>query len=186
MKNKIIIFLAMNTLLFSFLSCPQNENLNGVSFDKDEFIAQKEKWRSLQIKNYSFEYSFSDYKPDYVVGKITVSENSTKATVVCNEENEEYPTGIELNDTNKYYLDSIEDIFDTLYAEYERAVNRIKAGDFDYIEIKCAYNEKFGYPEYISNPGRGGTKYIEDKYGTILGNRNEDFTFYMQKFSKTK
>ena len=185
MKKIIRFFLAMSILLFSLLSCTQNEELKGVSFDKAEFTAQKKKWQTALIKNYSFDYSFSDYKPEYVVGNSIVTEDSTTANVVCNEESEEYPSGVELDDTSKYYLDSIEDIFDTLYAEYERALKSVEAGDFDYIEIKCTYNENYGYPEYISNPGQGGSKNIKDKNGTMVGNRNADFTFYMQNFSKT-
>lgn len=187
MKKLILfVFLLLAVILFLLLSCTHDVKQKGVSFDKTEFTAQKEKWNSAQIKNYSFDYSFGSYRPDYIVGNVTVTEDNKKANVVCTEESEKYSSGYKLDNTSKYYLDSIEDIFATLYSEYERAIKRVENGDFEYIEIKCSYNEKYGYPEYIANPGKGGSSYIEDKEGNMAGNSNEDFIFYLKNFSLNK
>ena len=114
MKKLILfVFLLLAVILFLLLSCTHDVKQKGVSFDKTEFTAQKEKWNSAQIKNYSFDYSFGSYRPDYIVGNVTVTEDNKKANVVCTEESEKYSSGYKLDNTSKYYLDSIEDIFAT-------------------------------------------------------------------------
>ena len=137
--KKLILFaiLLLSVILLPLLACTNDVKPKGVSFDKAEFSEQKEKWNSAQIKNYFFDYSFCSYRPDYIVGNVTVTEDNKKANVVCTEGSEEYSSGYKLDNTSKYYLDSIEDIFATLYSEYERAIKRVENGDFEYIEIKC-------------------------------------------------
>lgn len=175
MIKKILFFAVLCIVLLMSISCSHNPK--GVLFDKAEFLRQKKIWEDFAITSYSFEYSFDGFMPEYITGMVSVNGNNKEA-IVLKEKKEDITTD------SKYYIDSIEDIFDTLWEEYERAIKTVEAGDYDYIKIDCKYNERYGYPEYVSNPGYGGTKYVENKEGTLVGYRNDDFTFKLTQFSR--
>lgn len=183
MKKNFLLLVTICLSVFTLLSCKRDVNPKGVEFNKTEFDKQKEKWLSSGIDNYIFKYSFSEYKPDYVIGTVTVNKENSNAEVFCTEETEENPNGSKISSDSKYYLANINAIFDALYAEYKRALKTVEAGDFEYIKIDCKYNEQYGFPEYISNPGIGGSKYKENKDGSLVGHRNEDYKFYLKEFT---
>ena len=183
MKKTFLLFVTVFLIIFSTISCKKDADPKGFEFNKEEFDKQKKKWLESGIENYSFKYSFSEYRPDYIIGTVTVNKENSSAEVFCTEETEENPNGTAIASDSKYYLANINAVFDSLYAEYERALKSVEAGDFEYIKIDCKYNEKYGFPEYISNPGIGGSKYKENKDGSLVGHRNEDYTFYLKEFN---
>lgn len=179
MKKNILLFILSLSVLFINISCVE-EDPKGVSFDKTAFSEQKEKWLSSKPESYSFVYSFSTYMPNYVVGNVSVTKDTSTASILLLKDTE---IESELESSSKYYLDSVEDVFDFIYSEYERALKTVESGDYEYIEIKVKYNETYGYPEYISNPGSGGKKDIKDKTNLLIGYSSEDYSFTMTNFS---
>ena len=179
MKKNILLFILSLSVLFINISCVE-EDPKGVSFNKTEFSEQKKKWLSSKPESYSFVYSFSTYMPDYVIGNVSVTKDYSNASILLSK-----GTGdeTELESSSKYHLDSMEDVFDFIHSEYERALKTVESGDYEYIEIKVTYNETYGYPEYISNPGSGGKRDIKDKTGRYVGHNSEDYSFTMTDFS---
>ena len=189
MKKTIFILSALVFVALSAISCKQEVG-KGVSFDTATFNAQKEKWHASGLEEYSFKYSFHGWRPDYIEGDVVVTKDGKTAKVVCDEERDDdgkvIKEGEVVANDSIYYIESIDALFDSLYARYERAKKDVDSGDYDYIQIDCKYNEKYGYPEYISDSSSGGKKDKQKKDDMLVGDLGSNFSFKMKDFSTEK
>lgn len=173
------IFLILGICCFALLtSCVQDIGPEGVSFDKEAFEENKAKWEKAGLKNYNFSFSFHGYRPDLYKGEVTVTNGVANANVY-DDDNSYKEDNPPLPKDSKYYIEDIPMLFDKIYAEYERSLKRVEDGEYRYIEIQCEYDETYGYPVIIKNPGSGGS---EGKKASMMGYRNADFDFKITDF----
>ena len=66
----------LTVLFFIFSSCSDDnsmkKNENKYYFNESEFLKAKANWNSYSMKNYSFDYSISDVKPNSIRGRVSV------------------------------------------------------------------------------------------------------------------
>ena len=188
MKKTIFILSALSIMAFSAISCKQEVG-KGVYFDTATFNAMKEKWKSFDLEDYSFKYSFNDWYPNCIMGDVAVDKNHKTVRVVCDEiinqdDGSIIQEGEIVTKDSKYYFETIEGLFDGLYAEYEAASHIVDSGDYEYIEIFCEYDEEYGYPKEIVARGKGGSKDLS-KLG-LRGTSNSYYIFKMRNFATEK
>lgn len=178
MIKRILPFIGFCMLLI-FTSCVQDIGQEGVSFDKEMFESQKAKWEKINLNNYTFTYSFDGYRPNLYKGESLVVNGVANANVY-DDDNSYKEDNPPLPKDSKYYVEDIPMLFDKIYVEYERSLKRVEDGEYRYIEIQCEYDETYGYPVIIKNPGSGGR---EGKKAGMMGYRNADFDFQINDFS---
>ena len=179
MKKYIPTFFLLCIVACTSFSCIVNTE-KGVSFDIATFNAQKEKWQASGIKEYLFEYEVGpDFDPSEIKGSVSVKTDETIA-VIESKDRTKYPDR-KVSKDDKYYFENIDKIFDLIYSEYEYAFKTINSGDYEYIEIVCTYDSKYGYPNHIYILAHGGTKY--KPANGAKGSSNGYYNFRMKKFS---
>ena len=188
MKKIFPIIFILCLVLATTFSCKMNAE-KGVYFDTATFNAMKEKWKSFDLEEYSFKYSFNDWYPNCIMGDVAVDKNHKTVRVVCDEiinqdDGSIIQEGEIVTKDSKYYFETMEGIFDGLYAEYEAALHIVDSGDYEYIEIFCKYDEEYGYPKEIVARGKGGSKDLS-KLG-LRGTSNSYYNFKMRNFATEK
>ena len=145
MKRKLLV------LIFGFLlfaSCKKHIDPypNGIPLDVQKLVEMKYKWRTLNIKNYSFTYEFDTYMPRYCIGYVTVKDGVGKVTF-----NTEYGRlNPDKGDQYKklYYIASMEDVFDNILDEYLRLKKEKDEGKNDYLDYYAGYDKKYFFLDY--------------------------------------
>ena len=171
---KKLLFLCTMALSLLFAACPVQGSTDLV-FDTDTFYAQKEKWEKSAPEAYCFKYFFSIAIPNEIIGNVSVTNNDHTATV-------KWGTSDRAITDGEYYLSSIEAVFDCIESAYKKSESQIENGDFDYISYKIEYDDKYGFPTYVSNYQTGGTKGTTSKEG-IDGDNPSDIHLRIENFS---
>lgn len=147
----------------------------GVSFDEDEFNLQKAKWEELNIKNYSFEYTFGTGGiPFYTRGKVIV-ENGIGSVEFEDEES--------LNKESICFLEikSIDEAFDAIYKSYLNSIEESKTNS-SHISYNIKYDSEFGFPTSAYDCEE--TNEIEWRLYT--GDSSTDFSLAIEEFEIIK
>lgn len=170
-----MFFLAL--FLIPLFSCSREIMPKGVEFDVEKFNKQKESWSSLGIKKYSFTYSFDGYMPEYIVGNTAVDNEICIVDV-------NYTDGSEskIKYDSKYYIESIDKVFEILNLEYEQALEDVNEKLYDAVIFKCNYNNTYAYPEYISILRVNESDNKKNKNGILVGSANV-LTFRVKYFN---
>lgn len=135
MKVRFILFL----FAFSFfhVSCDENDSNRKIKFDLEEFNINRDKWESLNLQNYSYEYSNSGNSGTGLSSHILMEIENGEIGNVISLENGGYETGDTI---------SINDLFDQIENRYP--INGIVDNSRDgYLtEIRIEYDSNYHYP----------------------------------------
>ena len=145
MKKK---FLVLFLCFLTFVSCKRSVDPypNGKPLDVQELVEMKYKWKTLNIKNYSFTYEFDTYMPTEYIGYVTVKDGVGSVTF------EPERRSPDKNDPYKrlYYMASMEDVFDNTVDKYLRLKTKIDEGKGDYLDYHVKYNEDYFFLEAVT------------------------------------
>lgn len=178
---KKLFYLFMLFFSVTLFSCTSETEPSGVDFNVEEYNKQKELWLSLGIKNYLFDYSFSGYMPEYIIGNTVVENENGTATVTYRTDGKEVPK----ENNSRYYVENIDKIFEILESEYKQALKEVNAEKYYAVIFDCKYNETYGYPEYISLLSFRGPNYTVNR--SLVGDRNDnEFSFRVKQFNVTQ
>ena len=164
--------------VFSFVSCKKHIDPypNGIPLDVQKLVEMKYKWRTLNIKNYSFTYEFDTYMPRYCIGYVTVKDGVGKVTF----DTKDGKLNPDKNDPYKklYYMTSIEDVFDNILDEYLRLKKKKDEGKNNYLDYYAVYDKKYFFLDYAvcntfgptphGEPLGAGPKYFRIKDFKVL------------------
>ncbi len=140
------IFLILGICCFALLtSCVQDIGPEGVSFDKEAFEENKAKWEKLGIKNYSFDYEFTNPKDYTPSGKIHVTVVDGVGSVNL----DDYNFSINLSENKLFYITRIEDFFEHIITIYKMSKQDIENEKYNYIDIQVKYDSAYFFPNYI-------------------------------------
>ena len=145
MKKKFLVLFLCFFLLFS---CKRDVNPypNGKPLDVQELVEMKYKWKTLNIKNYSFTYEFDTYMPTEYIGYVTVKDGVGSVTFEAErgspDKNDPY--------RKLYYMASVEDVFDNLLDDYLQMKTEIDEGKGDYLDYHVKYNEDYFFLEDVA------------------------------------
>ena len=130
-------------VIFCFIcfSCDFNKSKKGLCFDIYSFVENKDKWLNSGLENYSFSYSISTYRPEYIIGDVTVKNKACESAEIYINDSDRTP----VSQDNKFYLNTIEAVFDFIYQEYEDAFKMLESKECQYVEIICEYDDVYGY-----------------------------------------
>lgn len=143
MKN--LKFLLLFIFCINFVSCVEIETIvPGVSFDEEEFNAQNKKWNELNIKNYSFKYTFGRYDLPYETRGNVIVENMV-GTVEFEDEDD-------LDKESIFFLEikSIDEAFKAIYDNYNKSLEKSETNS-SYITYRIKYDSDYGFPMHVSN-----------------------------------
>ena len=145
MKKKITWLLIL-VISFSVFSCPnryENRLLDIIKLKNN-----KKNWEILRIKNYSFTYSFGTYMQGYVVGHVEVKNGIGKVSF------EDIPHHIpdkEDPKEKKYYITSIEEVFDNILSEYLNYKKKLDNKEIERLYYhNVEYDENYFFIKYLS------------------------------------
>ena len=145
MKKKITWLLIL-VISFSVFSCPnryENRLLDIIKLKNN-----KKNWEILRIKNYSFTYSFGTYMQGYVVGHVEVKNGIRKVSF------EDIPHHIPDKDDpkeKKYYITSIEEVFDNILSEYLNYKKKLDNKEIERLYYhNVEYDENYFFIKYLS------------------------------------
>lgn len=145
MKSKLLLIISCSVILCSCFSCMINDTPQ-VIFDEEKFEAQKEKWKSLDLKNYTFDYAFGNASnPFRVRGTVTVQDGNSVVELI-NEKKER----TEIDSSNNYYLKDIDAAFDLIYNNYTNALEKCKINQSK-IWFDIDYDSVYGFPRNAAN-----------------------------------
>ena len=137
------------TFCFFFLfSCKRDVDPypNGKPLDVQELVEMKYKWKTLNIKNYSFTYEFDTYRPEAYKGYVTVKDGVGSVTFEAErgspDKNDPY--------RKLYYMTSVEDVFDNTADKYLLLKTKIDEGKGDYLDYHVKYNEDYFFLEDVA------------------------------------
>ena len=145
MKKKFLVLFLCFFLLFS---CKRSVDPypNGKPLDVQELVEMKYKWKTLNIKNYSFTYEFDTYMPTEYIGYVTVKDGVGSVTFEAErgspDKNDPY--------RKLYYMASVEDVFDNLLDDYLQMKTEIDEGKGDYLDYHVKYNEDYFFLEDVA------------------------------------
>jgi len=133
---------------FLLLSCKKyiDPYPNGRPLDVQKLIEMRYKWKSLNIKNYSFTYEFDTWRPKCYIGYVTVKNSVGTVTF-----NTEYGGSVpDRDDPYKklYYMASMEDVFDNILDEYLMLKQKKDEGKQDYLDYYAGYDKKYFFLDY--------------------------------------
>ena len=145
MKKKFTLFLILVVPLLIF-SCPKRyENR---LLDVVQLKSNKKNWEALGIKSYSFTYSFGTYMQGYVVGHVEVKNGIGKVSF------EDIPHHIPDKDDpkeKKYYITSIEEVFDNILSEYLNYKKKLDNKEIERLYYhNVEYDENYFFIKYLS------------------------------------
>lgn len=151
MIKKMLLWplILITSLLFS--SCPFGSIRDGdhvmqrKSFDEETFLFMWEKWKSLEIKNYTFNYYCRYfYGGTFYSAKVTVKNGSGNVDKVY--VNDFDDSGYVLS--SLYYVYSINDIYEHIWDFYTDKKQRVQEGSLTgiYSDGKAGYDEKYHIP----------------------------------------
>ncbi len=147
MKQRLLIFL-MIILVFLF-SCNRSQPSNHL--DVKSHNEMLEKWKALNIKNYSFKYYFttniSAYGPRNIQGYVKVKNGVGEVSFKKDRPGK-------ATKGSYYYITSIEDAFNNVlnnYLMYKEKLDKKEISYLWYTESKYRkrYDEKYFFPKYI-------------------------------------
>lgn len=160
MKKLQCLFIIL--LCASFFSCKQEEVVKPIHLDVAKLKEMKTKWQSLDIKNYSFTYVFNVWKPDLHTGYVKV-ENGIGKVIFKIEGSYEAPDPDDEWD-KRYYITSIDKVFDNILDMYLWDKKRWENGKLDYFDYGnfsngVKYHPSYFFPEKMrvshEKPGSG-------------------------------
>ena len=141
-------YIVVAVCVFLFFSCKGTVDPypNGRPLDVQKLVEMKYKWKTLNIKNYSFTYEFDTYKPRFCVGHVTVKDGVGTVTFET-----KYAHVPDKNRPSEklFYITSIEDVFDNMLDDYFRLKKEMDEGKRDYLNYYQQYNEKYFFLEGI-------------------------------------
>ena len=133
---------------FLLFSCKRSVDPypNGKPLDVQKLVEMKYKWKTLNIKNYSFTYEFDTYMPTEYKGYVTVKDGVGSVTF------DPERRSPDKNDPYKklYYMASMEDVFDNSLDDYLQMKTKIDEGKGDYLDYHVEYNEDYFFLEDVT------------------------------------
>lgn len=151
--KKVLLLVIFGLMCFS---CNFNKSKKGLYFDMSSYVENKSKWQNAGLENYSFTYSVSTYRPEYIIGEVTVKNNACESAEIYINDSDLESTPV--NPSDKFYLNTIDAAFDFIYHEYEDASKVIESKEYQYVEIVCEYDDIYGYPVLIRCLSSDGTE----------------------------
>jgi len=137
MKFKFVFL--MFVLFVSFGSCDKEKDLSitYVSFDKELFQMNRDKWNDLNLKNYSYEYTLSSIHYYEIVikeGEVFSVESS-----------------VDLKIALANYM-TIDELFEEIESRYLVIGDILKEGStsYSYKEIKVEYDDEYYFPTLVN------------------------------------
>ena len=146
MKKNQIPFL----IWFCFLSCAVSY-LPSARFDEDLYNQQLEKWQSLNITNYSFNWCIHGNTPNEdIFGFVTRNGEVFTVKISYDKDffNDEKVKNKVPQEGDEPYLTSIEDTFNLIQSTYHAQKERFDKGELYTVNATANYNKDYYFPEY--------------------------------------
>ena len=145
---KRILLICLITSL-SFFSCYSPGTSRFLDVEKHNEMLKK--WKELNIKNYSFTYSF-EYWPGYpcfkIIGHVTVKNGVGKVVLESNSWERELDDFCRERDY--YYITNMEEVFQRVLDQNEKNQQDMAKKKFQRVRYNHErYNTKYFFPQYI-------------------------------------
>ena len=150
MKKFFVILFTVFALLL--ISCEAGSEEPYVQFDEAAYWEAKEKWLSLNSKNYNFSYVISSDAtgPNYPEVVVTVVDGSASYELVAETEDDKN----RFDDNDACFI-SAEYLFEFIWDLYEEAKKTVDAKPDGLVSkiVDVQYDQKLGFPLFISSYG---------------------------------
>ena len=139
--KKISLTLILACVIFS---CEYSTK--SLHLDLVKFVQMKENWEKKNINNYSFTYSFDTYMPSAYIGYVKVSNGVGSVTF---EGEPHHKPDVNRSYDKKFYITSIEEVFNYILYEYTKAKKELDEGKYAYIRYyPVDYDNEYFFPTY--------------------------------------
>ncbi|MBI9059048.1 MAG: hypothetical protein JEZ01_14885 [Labilibaculum sp.] len=137
MKAKFLLF-CFFCVSIVFVSCDKENNT--VDFDKEEFQANRDQWNSLNLQDYSYEYSNSGYSFSGIAShsKIEIVDGEVEKIEALVE------NGIQ--DADNYLIN---DLFEEIAAKYPTIGRKDNSSEVYLEDIRVKYDETYHFPTEV-------------------------------------
>ena len=143
------LFLICSVIALAFTSCYSYSPPPSRFLDVEKHNEMLKKWKELNIKNYSFTYSFDHWYsgPEFkVIGNVTVKNGIGDVVFMDNE----WGYGNKKPSKNSYYhITNIEDAFKRILGKNEEHKDDMTKKRWQGVWYKEEYDKRYFFPKYI-------------------------------------
>ena len=151
-KLCIIFLLCLN--ISGFISCDLNGKTDRTwSFDEDSFNRMSEAWNNQNLQNYEFEYTISQFIPDSIKGKVTVTDGTGTLILTVDNllpEDEGYKDSFDFySSKGKIEFKTINEIYEYIEEIVSERKNDFNNKKLSYYRLNIQYDENNFIPALI-------------------------------------
>ena len=152
-KLCIIFLLCLN--ISGFISCDLNGKTDRTwSFDEDSFNRMSEAWNNQNLQNYEFEYTISQFIPDSIKGKVTVTDGTGTLILTVDNllpEDEGYKDSFDFySSKGKIEFKTINEIYEYIEEIVSERKNDFNNKKLSYYRLNIQYDENNFIPKLIN------------------------------------